>query len=607
MKKILLALLLCLGFTAHATTYYISTTGNDATGNGTLNNPWKTLYKATSTVNMMGDIIHVVAGVYTETQQCELATGVSIEGDGITSVIKSTITTSFVGVLKLYSPEEGANGNQSVSYLKFDGNNRATPRGIDIEGRSNVTIHHCTIVDFKEEGAIFNGKNVFLNELPPSIYATGNAFHDNVVTNCSQFIGYGTGCLNIGGQTGMLIYNNTITQLQRPNGEDQIGWPIKYYAGGWLKGIKIYNNSLIKAPWNGEGWNFAAELFNQQGMEIYGNTIQGSLDFNYQTKGDYAYSVYIHDNIITDPAYNPKTESGVIIEYGFEGFWIENNIFRNLSTGVSFYTRANAVLKDFRCSKNLFENIATSSDGVGFFLGGLGVGTNDYSIDGFKVLNNTFIGVATNKPGAGINLGDMNNGYLKNVAIRNNHFENVIVSCVKTGGSVVPDNFNFSYNNVINCDQYGTNNNLPIHTVVPTNYTLTNNIHVNPLFISGNTYSLQASSPLIDAGIDAGLAYNGTAPDIGYSESIVLSNFSEEPAHHAVSVYPNPSTHIVTVNLNNKQATSMEVYDVLGKLVLTQKITGDEITLSLVELPNGIYTLKVNLESGAVVKKIIKE
>src|SRR5215212_1851488 len=64
----------------HATagiTYYVSTTGSDA-GTGTSASPWKTLYKATSTVTTAGSIIHVNAGTYTETMKSNLAKGVSI-------------------------------------------------------------------------------------------------------------------------------------------------------------------------------------------------------------------------------------------------------------------------------------------------------------------------------------------------------------------------------------------------------------------------------------------------------------------------------------------------------------------------------------------------
>ena len=104
--KPLAIILLVLGISVNcfAATYYISTAGNDVTGDGSAGNPWKTLSKATGTVTTAGDIIHVNAGTYTETLQCSLAVGVSIEGDGVTSIIRSTLTTNFVELLSLNLP-----------------------------------------------------------------------------------------------------------------------------------------------------------------------------------------------------------------------------------------------------------------------------------------------------------------------------------------------------------------------------------------------------------------------------------------------------------------------------------------------------------------------
>src|SRR5437868_3263106 len=119
MKFIIFLLSFFLTTICQATTYYISPLGSDAAGNGTFLNPWKTLYKATSTVSTSGDIIHVITGIYVETQQSALKTGVSIEGDGITSIIKSTENRDFQPIINAVSAE-GTNGNQHISNLLFD-------------------------------------------------------------------------------------------------------------------------------------------------------------------------------------------------------------------------------------------------------------------------------------------------------------------------------------------------------------------------------------------------------------------------------------------------------------------------------------------------------
>lgn len=513
MKKALTILLIfCFGV-AHSTTYYIRTDGNNS-NTGTVNSSggaWLTLTYA-STHTSIGDIIHVVAGTYLEAGQVFIIPGVSIEGDGITSILKTNWTTSFFGFIDMTSTE-GTNGNQHISNLKFDGQNLSTPRGIDVEGRSNVEIRNCTVVDFKEEGIIFSGTDGFTGG-PPSIYAIGNSFHDNTVTNCSRYAGFGTGCLGIGGQSGMLVYNDTITQLLRTPPE-QVGWPIKYFNEGWTQGVKIYNNIITKSAANGEGWNFCLEMFNNSGLEIYGNTFQGSLDFNFAEKGSFAYSVYIHDNTIGAASFNfNHTEDGVIVEYPIEGIWVKKNIFRNLSTGVTFYTRPSALIKDVQIEQNLFANFGNSIEGVGGFVGGFGNGTDKYTVNGLKVYNNTFAGLAANRIYNGVGLGDCDSGQLKNIDIRNNSFQNITNDVFKIGGSITPDSVIFAYNNVKDI----TYNSTPNFSHTPTHYTSTPNYTATPVFIDTVLYQITTGSPFIDAGQDVGLPFFNTAPDIGYFE-----------------------------------------------------------------------------------------
>ncbi len=413
--------------TGYATTYYISPGGNDVTGSGNIGNPWKTLRWATQTVTTSGDIIHVNAGTYIETLQCSLAAGVSIEGDGITSIIKSTLTAVFQEILSLSSPE-GTNGNQHISDLKFDGQNLATYWAIWIKGRSNVFIYNCTIVDFKDRGVLFSARSDLADAPPASAYSTGNKFYNNIVNNCAAYnisTGiYGRGCLNIGGQDGMQIYNNTIVQNQRPEGYN--GWPIKYMNDGYLKNCKIYNNILTKIPYGGNypgqfGWDFCIELFHIQGLEIYGNTIQGSIDLNYNTKGAYAYCAWIHNNTMNRASLNSKYESGIIFEFDTETAIVENNVLNNVSNGVQFNTRSGTIISNCVIGKNQFTNLGFG-DGSGTAGGILLIseGTNNPVITNLYIYQNTITAATGKEPFVAIDLASMDHGSANGVIIRNN-------------------------------------------------------------------------------------------------------------------------------------------------------------------------------------------
>jgi hypothetical protein len=72
------------------------------------------------------------------------------------------------------------------------------------------------------------------------------------------------------------------------------------------------------------------------------------------------------------------------------------------------------------------------------------------------------------------------------------------------------------------------------------------------------------------------------------------------------SCFPNPSTGIFTVNVPDQTNIQASVFDALGKLVTTSSEKGS-FTLDLSEVPVGIYTLRLDTESGTVTKKLVRE
>lgn len=454
MKKLLFSLTFFLcAFILNATNFYISPTGNDATGNGSVTAPWKTLSKAVNTVRTAGDIIHVISGTYTESQQLDLAVGVSIEGDGANStIIKSTKTGTWSVFLELNSAD-GTNGNQHISGLTFDGgyvseSNYKTWVAIWVTGRSNVHIYNCNIRNWRQRGIIFNGINT---DNPGTdvgfIKATGNKLYNSTITNsAARETGSGTGhgSLNIGFQNGMEIYGNTIQQTERPEGLN--GWPLKYWNQGWLDNCKIYNNTIIKKPYGGNypgdgGWDFAIEFFSISGLEIYGNDIQnGAIDLNYNYKKNNAYSVWIHDNKITNPVLNTNGEGAIILEFRTESALIENNIINNKTYGISFNTRGPdnkggdrnnfvggntpggySYVTDNIIRNNLFTNMYQGNGIVNrFAIGVISEGTDDPQINNMLIEKNTAVAKAGNTSNTGFDFTSQPNGSVAGVTIKDN-------------------------------------------------------------------------------------------------------------------------------------------------------------------------------------------
>lgn len=528
-NKLFTVLILSLFFIApkaFASTYYVSPTGNDA-NDGSLSSPWKTLSKACQNVTGSGDIIHLNTGTYNETTQCNLSVGVSLEGsDKDSTIIKSTLTSDWTPIISLSSPE-GTNGNQHISNIKLDGQNLKTFWAISINGRSNVAVYDTSIVDFKDRGIIFAGKESS-EDGAPSIYATGNKYYNNTCSNSAAYNTsngiYGRGCLNIGGQEGMEIYGNKITQNQRPEGYN--GWPIKGYNDGYLRGVKIYNNTLIKKPYGGtypgeSGWDFSIELFNISGVEIYGNTIQGSIDTNTQTKGGYPYSIWIHDNVLSQPTLNSHYESGIILEFSTDTAIIENNIFRNISMGVQFNTRDRSIVKDIVIRNNLMANIGragldgNNGGGIAFIT----ETTHNATLTGINIYNNTIVASSSNAPFEGIEFGDAvsgSGGSASNFNIKNNILIGFKDAWLRANTPTHATNINVTNNNLYN----NANDNKPLWPGgSPSSYVYSNNLNLDPVFSNTTDYKLSANSPLINAGVNVGIPFAGSAPDIGYYES----------------------------------------------------------------------------------------
>jgi hypothetical protein len=495
--------------------FYIAPNGDDVTGDGSQAHPWKTLFKATLTVDTPDAVIRVLPGTYIETQTSDLKVGVHLEGSGDTSIIQSTLSDPYIPILRALSPE-GTLGNQHISKLKFDGSNLKTAWGILVAGRSQVNIHDVTIVDFEDRGVIFSARTDGIGAPPNSKYAKNNRFYNNTLHNSASYnSGYGRGGLNIGGQEGMRIYKNTISQMGRPKGSN--GWPIKGYNEGYLRDLKIYDNTITKAPFDGaypgeNNWDFAIELFNVSGTEIFRNTIQGSLDTNFQTKGIYPYGISIHDNVIGHPTLNTNPESGIILEFGTQSAIIANNTIRNVQVAVLFSLRPGSEIKDVTIRNNLMVNLGQAGFGHGTPGGSIVMNSDEkmsYAIENMFIFNNTIVANPTDNPWWGMNLSWAKS--IRNLQIKNNISQNFNASWLSSNSVSVMTNVVIANN-----DNFGNTRNEPNLTDgSSTNYTFSNNISVDPEFVSATDYRAAA---VRDLGVDVGLPFKGIAPDIGYIE-----------------------------------------------------------------------------------------
>lgn len=596
MRNYLAVILLFFGLSVSGATYYVDPSGSDS-NNGSSGSPWKTLAYACSKVKTSGDIIHLNSGTFIETAQSLLAIGVSIEGEGVSSVIQSRVGgTSFT--ILLSSSAEATNGNQHISNLKMDGNKLTGYGAIKVAYRKNVEIFNCTFIDF-------NGFGVsFINGEPPTTFATGNSFHDNIVTNCSGYSNGARGDLEIQGQDGMLIYNNNMTVNRGTNDGDVI-----YGVEGFIKNVKIYNNTLSKTYIPGtSSWDFAIEIWNWLGgNEIYNNIITGSIDVVLASKGSSAYSVWIHDNIIGQPALKgAQSVRGVLFEYQCADAIVERNLIQNVAQGI-YLQQGGAVRKveNISINNNIFNNIGANVSNTGW---GIYWSIEEHTdiANNISICNNV-ISAQTGSYSTmyGIGLPDVGTG--TNVTIRNNiivNFDNSAIFASGTGSTTIKT---LSLENNI---FYGNgNSNTPryVNGMVPSGNTTQNNIVGNPLFVSGSDFHLQAGSPAIGKGIAvSGVTtdYDGnaffdppsigayeygssvTSPDVPSYQSSVIADAT--PSLLAITystslagINPSASAFSVMVNSTARTVNSVAVSGSKVNLTLaTAVVAGDVVTLS---------------------------
>jgi hypothetical protein len=607
MKKLFLVSFLIINISAKSTVYYVDPSGNDNSGFGTKKFPWKSLYKACSIVQLRGDTIHLNAGTYIETKESNLAVGISVIGEGTSSVIISQIPGEWNYVLALRSDREGTNGNQNVENIRFEGGNSSWSV-ILINGRSNVKIHDCSFSDFKHSGVTFNGRASTYDPGEPSAYATGNQFYNNTITNCSEFVfnSYGAGALEIGGQDGMLIYNNIIVQNRRPNGYN--GYCIKYYNDGYNRGLKIYNNTIIRespTEYNWD-WNFAIELWHSTGgIEIYSNTIYGSIDIVHGKKGGYNYTIDIHDNVIgyeTLQKYSTSANNGgVFIEREVEGVYIRNNIFRNIGSPIQVYPTEYETVKDIYIQYNLFDGIGIAGGGNNEALINWATvdGQKNVSVINFNFINNT---VFVRGGGAGTGVRLPNIGKATNVTIANNIIQGFlyhsIIADLNQGATIS----NLSVENNL---LYSNGNNSPYFSGnQPSNQTIKNNITVDPKFWSETNFHLKPGSLAIKAGkAISGLVKDkegviiGNPPNIGCFETLaseavpkyyksVIENAAPDIINISYdlaldTVKPEISAFNIAVNGNLRRIDNIELYGSNVFLTLAKPVQSEDIvTLS---------------------------
>ncbi len=81
-----------------------------------------------------------------------------------------------------------------------------------------------------------------------------------------------------------------------------------------------------------------------------------------------------------------------------------------------------------------------------------------------------------------------------------------------------------------------------------------------------------------------------------------LTSIASFANNNSVSVYPNPSNGMFSIEVNNLEKQTMQVFDVTGKLVLSQVIQRGKTNIDASSLPNGVYNINI-ISNGNIVNQ----
>lgn len=374
---VILATLIFAG-AVNAATFYVDTDGNDSTGTGSSVNPWRTITYALLNAEK-GDIIKINDGVYNE-GRLKVPEGVSLTStyhNASKVTIQPNKNLGLWPLVDLSSINPGSNGNQTISYLSFDGDTGTCRAlvGFKVQNRSNVKITHCNIINFTGSNGAY-GVNVRSTQIGPTAHwweywpkdpqAPGIETNIDtlwpanpvenfelsycIITNCGyrETLGSGTkyAAVRPYNLKNSSIHHNTI------NTEDSRGQPI-HATCAFLDNVDIYNNDLTMAYYTvtaDSRASFAIENWvHRRGCEYYNNASNGmfSITVGKETK--------IHDNHI-------------------------------IATWTNQYTRGPGIEFTVQCEGKVYNNYVEKAGGYG-----IKVGLETANAGGGSVLRNVEI------------------------------------------------------------------------------------------------------------------------------------------------------------------------------------------------------------------------
>ena len=303
-----------LAGTAHAATWYVAPSGNDANA-GSLASPFQTITKAASRA-AAGDVVEVRGGVYHEVVK-----------------ISSKGTASARIIFRAYSGEaaaiDGTGSAPDTNLVQFNGAEFVDFKGFEVRNATRLGIcgypaKSVRVLNNNIHGSQRNG--IYFGSASSDITIDGNEVYDNVLENRLRNMSGGWGqALAVNKTNGATITNN---RVYRNYGE---GIDFVVADNGVARGNEVFDN-----------YSVGIYLDNARYMTIDRNLVYSTGDTRYYRNGEPASGI----GIANEPYSVTSPSTGIVIK---------NNIVLNTKWG--FYYGAYGLgggLKNTTVTNNTF-------------------------------------------------------------------------------------------------------------------------------------------------------------------------------------------------------------------------------------------------------------
>jgi hypothetical protein len=98
-------------------------------------------------------------------------------------------------------------------------------------------------------------------------------------------------------------------------------------------------------------------------------------------------------------------------------------------------------------------------------------------------------------------------------------------------------------------------------------------------------------------------SYYNMSEGVSDSISAIVTGIAALDGKHELSVYPNPATNLVMIRCTGFNDGKVYVLDAAGRHLMEVNMNGNDQTIGLTSLPQGIYFI----QTGTVIKKLVKQ